>query len=114
MSLLINLTPELRKKFQQSCHSPYIINFFTENYTSYIKEQRGYIFKVLFTSKVFEGFGGDYSISQNFSDSLFTRTGLVGIIPGYRHKSPPHCVFLDRLETLRYDKVFLGKSILED
>jgi hypothetical protein len=37
----------------------------------------------------FEGMGGDYFVSRNFSDRLFTSLGFEGIIPGYPHKSPP-------------------------
>jgi hypothetical protein len=42
----------------------------------------------LFTSRVFEGMRGDYFISRNFSDRLFTSPGFEGIISGYLHKSP--------------------------
>jgi hypothetical protein len=45
--------------------------------------------EALFTSRVFEGIGGDYFVSRNFSDRLFTSLGFEGIIPGYPHKSPP-------------------------
>jgi hypothetical protein len=34
--------------------------------------------KALFTSRVLEGMGGDYFISRNFSDRLFTSLGLRG------------------------------------
>jgi hypothetical protein len=44
--------------------------------------------KALFTSRVFEGMGGDYFVSRDFSDRLFTSPGFEGIIPGYPHKSP--------------------------
>jgi hypothetical protein len=46
--------------------------------------------KALFTSRVFEGMGGDYPVSRIFPDGLFTRPSLEGIILGYLHKSPPH------------------------
>jgi hypothetical protein len=38
----------------------------------------------------FEGIGGDYSISWDFFDRLFTRSGLERIILGYPQKSPSH------------------------
>jgi hypothetical protein len=45
--------------------------------------------EALFTSKVFEGIGGDYFVSRNFPDRLFTSPGFEGIIPRYPHNSPP-------------------------
>jgi hypothetical protein len=45
--------------------------------------------KALFTSRIFEGMGGDYFVSQNFPDRLFTSPVFEEIIPGYPHKSPP-------------------------
>jgi hypothetical protein len=36
-------------------------------------EKAELLFKVLFTSRVFEGMGGDYPVSRNFTDGLFTR-----------------------------------------
>jgi hypothetical protein len=45
--------------------------------------------QALFTSKVFEGMGGDYFVSQNFPDRLFTSPGFEGIILGYPQKFPP-------------------------
>jgi hypothetical protein len=44
--------------------------------------------KALFTSRVFEGMGGDYFVSRNFPGRLFTTPGFEEIIPGYPHKSP--------------------------
>jgi hypothetical protein len=44
--------------------------------------------KALFTSRVFEGIRGDYFVSRNLLDRLFTSLGFEGIIPGYPHKSP--------------------------
>jgi hypothetical protein len=46
--------------------------------------------KALFTSRIFEGIGEDYSISCSFPDRLFTRLGLERIISGNSHKSSPH------------------------
>jgi hypothetical protein len=46
------------------------------------------LIKALFTSRVFEGMGGNYFDSQNFPDRLFTSPGFEEIIPGYPHKSP--------------------------
>jgi hypothetical protein len=52
------------------------------------------ITKALFTSRVFEGMGGDYFISRNFPNRLFTSLGFEGIISGYPQKSPPlQCIF---------------------
>jgi hypothetical protein len=45
--------------------------------------------KALFTSRVFEGMRGDYFVSWNFPDRLFTSPGFEGIIPRYPDKSPP-------------------------
>jgi hypothetical protein len=45
--------------------------------------------EALFTSKVFEGMGGDYFVSRNFLDRLFTSPGFEGIIPRYLHNSSP-------------------------
>jgi hypothetical protein len=42
LSLLIILTPKLCKKIPQSQYTPYILIFFTKNYTPYIKEWREY------------------------------------------------------------------------
>jgi hypothetical protein len=47
------------------------------------------LLEALFTSRVFEGMRGDYFVSRNFSDRLFTSPGFEGLIPGYPHKSPP-------------------------
>jgi hypothetical protein len=49
--------------------------------------------KALFTSRVFEGMGGDYFESRNFPDRLFTSPGFEGIIPTNPHHSS---VFLAR------------------
>jgi hypothetical protein len=45
--------------------------------------------KALFTSRVFERMGGDYFVSQDFPNRLFTSPGFEEIIPRYPHKSPP-------------------------
>jgi hypothetical protein len=45
--------------------------------------------RALFTSRVFEGMGGDYFVSQNFPNRLFTSSGFEEIIPRYPYKSPP-------------------------
>jgi hypothetical protein len=45
--------------------------------------------KALFTSRVFEGMGGNYFVSQNFPDRLFTSPEFEEIILGYPLKSPP-------------------------
>jgi hypothetical protein len=45
--------------------------------------------QALFTSRVFEGMGGNYFVSRNFPDRLFTSSGFEGIIPRYPHNSPP-------------------------
>jgi hypothetical protein len=45
--------------------------------------------EALFTSRVFEGMRGDYFVSRNFPDRLFTSPGFERIIPRYPHKSPP-------------------------
>jgi hypothetical protein len=42
--------------------------------------------EALFTSRVFKGMGGDYFVSRNFSDRLFTSPGFERIISP--HKSP--------------------------
>jgi hypothetical protein len=57
---------------------------------SFLKNPSYRIRKALFTSRVFEGIGGDYLVFWNFSDRMFTRMGFEGIIPRYPHKSPPH------------------------
>jgi hypothetical protein len=44
--------------------------------------------EALFTSRVFEGMGGDYPVSRNFPGRLFTRLGFERIIPEYPYKSP--------------------------
>jgi hypothetical protein len=49
-----------------------------------------HLLQALFTSSVFEWMGGDYLVSRNFLDGLFTKAGLKGIILGYFHKSPPY------------------------
>jgi hypothetical protein len=45
--------------------------------------------KALFTSRVFEEMEGDYFVSRNFPDRLFTSLGFERIILGYPHKFPP-------------------------
>jgi uncharacterized SAM-binding protein YcdF (DUF218 family) len=50
--------------------------------------QEGFTLQALFTSRVFEGMRGDYFVSQNFPNRLFTSPGFEGIIPRYPHKSP--------------------------
>jgi hypothetical protein len=47
LSLLIRLTPKLCKKISQSLYTPYILEFFTGNYTPYIKEWREYYDTIL-------------------------------------------------------------------
>jgi hypothetical protein len=69
--------------------------------------------KPLLTSRVFRGIGGDYFVSQNIFDRLFTRLDLEGIIPGYPHKSLHTSVFLARLKTLCHSRVFLGRIFEE-
>jgi hypothetical protein len=54
-----------------------------------VGEARNFLLEALFTSRVFEGMGGDYFESRNFPDRLFTSLGFEGIIPGYPHKSLP-------------------------
>jgi hypothetical protein len=63
-------TPEFRSQFQ---NSDFLAQFCTT--------KRG--------ARVFEGMRGDYFVSRNFPDRLFTSPGFEGIIPRYPHKSPP-------------------------
>jgi hypothetical protein len=48
-----------------------------------------YMFRPLFTSMVFERMGGDYFVSRNFSDRLFTSPNFTGIILRYPYKFSP-------------------------
>jgi hypothetical protein len=41
------LTPKLCQKIPKSCHAPYIVEFFTKNYTPCIKERREYLINML-------------------------------------------------------------------
>jgi hypothetical protein len=86
-----NLVLDCTPMFYLNSHSFWFLTFtvWCSNLSScmcclYLKQ-----FKALFTSKVFEGMVGDYSVSRNFPDRLFTNPGFEGIIPGYPHKSPP-------------------------
>jgi hypothetical protein len=69
------------------------------------------ILKALFTSRVFKRIGGDYSVSQNFPDRLFTRPGLKGTILDILTNLLHTSIFLARLKTLHDDRAFLEKSI---
>jgi hypothetical protein len=45
------------------------------------KSSQIFFFKVLFTSRVFEGIGGDYFVSRYIPGRLFTRPGFEGLSP---------------------------------
>jgi hypothetical protein len=75
---------------------------------SSIKDEKS---KALFTSRVFKGMGGDYFVSRNFPDRLFTSPGFEGIIRDIPINPLHSSVFLARLKTLHHGRVFFGKSI---
>jgi hypothetical protein len=78
-----------------SDHVPCVVSIDTNipkaklfRFENYWVQLPGFI-EALFTSKVFEGMGGDYFKSRNFPNRLFTSPCFEGIILGYPHKSPP-------------------------
>jgi hypothetical protein len=63
----------------------------------------------LFTSSVFEGIGEDYLASRKIPDRLFIKLASEGIIPRYPTNTIHTSIFLARLKTLHYGRIFLGK-----
>jgi hypothetical protein len=65
----------------------------------------------LLTSSVFEGIEEDYPAFRKISDRLFIKLVSEEIILRYSTNSLYTSVFLARLKTLHYGRIFFEKSI---